>query len=198
MSEGFSLNDVLDLEEEYYTEGYILGTRDGKMAGDKEGSIFAVVTAFEKAQLMGRLYGKGIVWAQYLQDQYKPPINLNSSRHHWDGDGCEHEIRRSATTVELLIIIGQIHGLQLSLSPRNLRLEKHISAFLVLVNPLTLALHNTEEEVSQFDQRLKKAVIKAKIIERMLGEQSDYSTHDEPGESNIEDKPLLPALRTVT
>ena len=36
------LEDLLDLEEKLYNEGYTLGLRDGTQAGYSEGAIFAV------------------------------------------------------------------------------------------------------------------------------------------------------------
>ncbi|CAI7580236.1 unnamed protein product [Penicillium viridicatum] len=55
------LDSLLDLEEQFYNEGYELGTADGAATGYTEGSVFAVEKGFEKFVEMGRLYGKALV-----------------------------------------------------------------------------------------------------------------------------------------
>lgn len=61
---------------------------------------------------------------------------------------------------------------QLKLLPNNTRLEKHITTLFALVETDTLAKDNTDEAVNDFDDRLKRAQGKAKIVERMVGEVS--------------------------
>lgn len=89
--------------------------------------------------------------------------------------------------------------------PKNPRLEKHITTLLSLVDPLTLPTENTEDAVADFDDRLKKAAAKVKIIERIIGEDqqsnNDAGQNGQQGEAqnnksgNIEDiGPLPPRL----
>ncbi|WPG98539.1 ribosome biosynthesis protein LTO1 [Acrodontium crateriforme] len=58
--------DVLNLEEQYYTEGYSLGVADGSRAGRIEGRIFGLEKGFEKFAEMGRLTGRADVWTARL------------------------------------------------------------------------------------------------------------------------------------
>lgn len=52
----------------------------------------------------------------------------------------------------------------------NPRLNKHILTLYALVEPASLSIRNTEEAVSDFDDRLRRAEGKVKIIERITGE----------------------------
>jgi len=53
----------------------------------------------------------------------------------------------------------------------NARLAKHVKVLYALAESESLSTENTEDAVSDFDDRLRRAQAKAKIIERMVGEQ---------------------------
>jgi hypothetical protein len=199
--DGDLLDGLLDLEERFYEEGYELGAKDGARAGYNEGVVFAVENSFEKFQEMGRLYGKGIIWAKRLP-------------------GGKHELLvsgRHVASVESAVIgdkmpcdasedqaAGPLSGQKLPSFSENPRLEKHLSTFLSLVDPTTLPMDNTEDAVADFDERLKKASAKAKVIERIIGEQSEPVDHEgtrkveAAGSGNIEDIGPLPARFSQT
>ncbi|EER28170.1 hypothetical protein D8B26_006842 [Coccidioides posadasii str. Silveira] len=176
------IDSLLDLEETFYAEGYELGFKDGEVAGYNEGCVFAVENGFEKFQEMGRLYGKGIIWAKRLPGNHgllHASKSLNGA-----AEGAEAV---STNTPDR----DDVHLPDL---PPNPRLEKHLAAFLSLVDPLTLSMENAEEAVAEFDERLKKATAKAKIIEKLLGETSTSLGHARQGvgSDNIEDIGALP------
>lgn len=86
----------------------------------------------------------------------------------------------------------------------NPRLEKHIRVLYALSEPASLSTDNSEEAVSDFDDRLKRALAKLKIIERLVGEDvptsasGDSLAHEVGGTSksadqNIEDVDILKA-----
>ncbi|KIL96547.1 3-oxoacyl-(acyl-carrier-protein) reductase [Fusarium avenaceum] len=129
--------DVLNLEERFYSEGYQQGIKDGVQAGRIEGRSFGMQKGFEKFLESGRLASKAIVWANRM-----PPKDSASSA----GDAC---------TLPAL--------------PRNARLEKNINTLYALVEPDTLSTENSDEAVQDFDDRVKRAQGKAKIIEKMAG-----------------------------
>ncbi|EAS31696.3 uncharacterized protein CIMG_07175 [Coccidioides immitis RS] len=161
------IDSLLDLEETFYAEGYELGFKDGEVAGYNEGCVFAVENGFEKFQEMGRLYGKGIIWAKRLPGNHgllHASKSLNGA-----AEGAEAV---STNTPDR----DDVHLPDL---PPNPRLEKHLAAFLSLVDPLTLSMENAEEAVAEFDERLKKATAKAKIIEKLLGETRYWSASAE-------------------
>lgn len=125
------LDDVLNLEDRFYQEGYRAGLHDGLQAGRIEGRSFGMQKGFEKFLESGRLASKAIVWANRLP-----------------------QASRSCTLPEL---------------PKNARLEKNINTLYALVEPDTLSTANTDEAVQDFDDRVKRAQGKAKIVERMAG-----------------------------
>ncbi|KAJ4267693.1 hypothetical protein NW762_003807 [Fusarium torreyae] len=129
--------DVLNLEERFYSEGYQLGIKDGVQAGRIEGRSFGMQKGFEKFLESGRLASKAIVWANRI-----PPKDGASS----SGETC---------TLPPL--------------PRNARLKKNINTLYALVEPDTLSTENSDEAVQDFDDRVKRAQGKAKIVERMAG-----------------------------
>ncbi|CAM1500575.1 Fc.00g097370.m01.CDS01 [Cosmosporella sp. VM-42] len=127
--------DVLNLEERFYAEGYNQGLKDGIQAGRIEGRSFGMQKGFEKFLESGRLASKAIVWANRM-----PPSSQSS-----------HE---SCTLPQL---------------PKNARLGKNINTLYALVEPETLSTDNTDEAVQDFDDRIKRAQGKAKVVERMVG-----------------------------
>jgi mRNA export factor len=161
------LDSLLELEEKFYKEGYDLGLSDGAEAGYTEGSVFAVEKGFEKLLELGRLYGRALVWAQRLVDSSIPPQNQMAQPE----KSPETTIadNNSGTSEDSLIRPALCQGMP-RLSEGS-RLAKNIQTLLSLVDPATLSLENTEDAVSEIEDRLKAASLKAKLIQRVLGER---------------------------
>lgn len=62
--------------------------------------------------------------------------------------------------------------LELPTLPSNARLEKNVTMLFGLTEPESLSTENTDEAVNDFDDRLKRAQGKAKIIEKAVGEET--------------------------
>ncbi|RAO65345.1 uncharacterized protein BHQ10_001357 [Talaromyces amestolkiae] len=146
------LDNILSLEEQFYKEGYDLGVIDGARAGYTEGSVFAVEKSFEKLLQLGRLYGRALVWNQRL-------INSGVSE---ESKTPKVEEREHAITTDIVTSMPPLH--------QGSRLAKNIQTLLALVDPATLVLQNTEDAVSEIEERLKGAALKVKLIQRALGE----------------------------
>lgn len=172
------LDSLLDLEDEYYKEGYELGVADGAHAGFVEGKLFGIEKGYEKALEAGKLYGKALIWILRLQnapeapEQHLEPVEFNFiaseltssavyNGNHWQGTGSP----QSDKVFELLETKPKL--------PTNPRLEKHVLTLRALVDPQHLSLENSDDAVADLDDRLKKALAKAKIIERIVGEASE-------------------------
>ncbi|KAM0261803.1 hypothetical protein ACHAQJ_002006 [Trichoderma viride] len=134
------LDDVFNLEDRFYTEGYNQGVQDGARAGRIEGRSFGMEKGFEKFLESGRLAGKSLVWANRLPQKSQ--------------QGSASEKNAEACTLPPL--------------PRNPRLEKNVKLAYALVEPDTLSTDNTDDAVQDFDDRVKRAQGKVKIIEKML------------------------------
>ncbi|KAF7547269.1 hypothetical protein G7Z17_g7853 [Cylindrodendrum hubeiense] len=139
------LDDVLNIEERFYTEGYQQGLEDGVQAGRIEGRSFGMQKGFEKFLESGRLAGKAVVWANRIPRQ---------------AGGTAEATKEPCTLPQL---------------PKNPRLEKNINTLYALVEPETLSTANTDEAVQDFDDRVKRALGKAKIVERMAGGAKESS-----------------------
>lgn len=140
--DGELFGDVLNLEDQYYREGYDLGVADGSRSGRIEGRTFGLEKGFEKFVEMGRLHGKAVVWEARLpstesreairdQGEALPPLQAPSG---------------------------------------NARLRKHVERLAALSDPNDLSTDNSEDAVSEFDDRFKDAKAKVTLISRMAGE----------------------------
>lgn len=166
------LDSLLDLEEGFYKEGYDLGVADGSLAGYTEGSVFAVEKGFEKFLEMGRLYGKALVWTQRLSSSPKTELHdQNAEEGEKAGISKPDASKESEDTEEISISPDICQGM--SNLPESSRLAKNIRSLLDQVDPAELSMENTEEAVSNVDQRLKTATMKAKLVQRALGERED-------------------------
>ncbi|KAH6604600.1 hypothetical protein Trco_006307 [Trichoderma cornu-damae] len=146
MSSSDPLDDVFTLEDRFYTKGYSQGVQDGARAGRIEGRSLGMEKGFQKFMESGRLAGKALVWANRLPGKKAQQTDGASTSGKDSSDAC---------TLPPL--------------PRNPRLEKNVKLAYALVEPDTLSTDNTDEAVQDFDDRLKRAQGKVKIIEKMLG-----------------------------
>jgi len=197
-------DDLLGLEEQFYQEGYQLGAADGEKAGRIEGRAFGLEKGFEKYVEAGRLHGRSGVWAARLPGGSGSQSQSQSqSREVGGGAGADALV---ATTA-----VGDGSSSSLDLRsrlprlPENSRLEKHVRVLYALTEPASLATENTEDAVSDFDDRVKRAQGKVKIIERLTGEDSmaasggggvgsgGLQSVGGSGEGNIEDVSVLKA-----
>ena len=182
-------DDLLSLEDKFYKEGYDLGVSDGERAGRVEGRLFGLEKGFEKYAAMGRLHGRAIIWAGRLPE-VKSPADVEMK-------GGE---KKSATTsFETLSPQGGQDGPdsegvshKMPNLPANPRLESHIRTLYALTEPESLSTENNEDSVSDFDDRLKRAEGKMKIIERLTGEV----VYGEMPESSIGEQSALQNART--
>lgn len=154
------LDSLLDIEEQFYNEGYNLGVADGAVAGYTEGSVFAVEKSFEKFVEMGRLYGKALVWAQRLADSSPSEVS-------------DQPLDQSAISADAVALDPSICKNMSILPAHSARLTKNLSTLLELVDPASLDMTNTEEAVNDADERLKGAAVKAKLIQRAMGESEE-------------------------
>lgn len=150
---------VLGLEEGFYSDGFQQGLEAGTRAGRIEGRTFGLEKGFEKYVKSGRLYGRSIIWANRMPrpgkgttldkenaHQSETPISLSSP---------DHERTPSSKLQPL---------------PDNHRLAHHLRILHALTESASLSTENTEDAVSNFDDRFKRAQGKVKLVERILGE----------------------------
>ncbi|QSZ31726.1 hypothetical protein DSL72_001293 [Monilinia vaccinii-corymbosi] len=176
--------DILNLEEEFYSTGYNQGLSDGIASGRIEGRTFGLEKGFEKYVEMGRLHGKSIVWANRIPSLQKPKIPTVSNS----------EVKRESQEKEGS---GESsHDSKLPELSKNERLAKHVNAFYALAEADSLSTENSEEAVGDFDDRFQRAVAKAKIIEKMVGENGGKVGGKSSGDGAIEDRLVLGLLKT--
>ncbi|KAL8636816.1 MAG: hypothetical protein Q9226_009205 [Calogaya cf. arnoldii] len=153
------LDQLLELENTFYKEGYDLGIQDGSRTGRIEGRLFGLTSAFEKFSTMGNLHGRSVIWTARLSTPQlantKSEITANNPN-----ALATNALATESTQSPPSSSLPQI--------PHNSRLEKHIQTLCALTEPASLSTDNTEDAVSDFNDRLKRAEGKAKIVERVL------------------------------
>ncbi|KAH8785850.1 hypothetical protein F5883DRAFT_92983 [Diaporthe sp. PMI_573] len=155
MAANDAFDNLLNLEEQFYSEGYEQGMADGDRAGRIEGRAFGIEKGFEKFIEAGRLHGKAIVWANRLpQAQQQPRGAANSTP---SASKSPADCKQQALPI---------------LSGGGARLEKNIVTLHALVEPDTLSTENSDDAVNDFDDRIKRAQGKARVIERHVGEDA--------------------------
>ncbi|KAI0540625.1 hypothetical protein GGR58DRAFT_121023 [Xylaria digitata] len=153
-------DDLLNLEEQYYREGYEEGLKDGAEGGRVEGYSLGLRKGFEKFIEAGRLQSKAAVWANRIpkyQQRQQQQQQQQGGASEQEGD-AESENKDENSDARL----PPIHS--------NPRLEKNIETLYGLVEPGTLSMDNEDEAVNDFDSRMKGAHGKLRIIERVIGE----------------------------
>ncbi|KAK5096516.1 hypothetical protein LTR70_001690 [Exophiala xenobiotica] len=140
-------DELLGLEDNFYKEGYEAGLADGEYAGLVEGKTFGVEKGYEKALELGKLHGRGMVWQ--MRSQREP--DGSATRSQTDGGAIVAQLRESRL-------------------PKNARLVKHVEALLSSTDEKSIATDNSDEAVTDFDERIAKAQAKAKVIAAIAGE----------------------------
>ena len=162
---------VLDLEDQYYQEGYDLGLKDGAQAGLLEGRLLGLEKGFEKYVTMGTLHGRSVLWAGMLPQ----PLRGKNSNPDVSQVAMAADTQKCPQR-EAFPAPGALPSIQ-----SNARLEKHIRILYALTEPSSLSTENNEDSVADFDDRLKRADGKIKMIEKSLGESdSNKKLKSEP------------------
>ncbi|KAM3474451.1 hypothetical protein MY8738_007900 [Beauveria namnaoensis] len=146
-------DDVFTLEDRFYRQGYQQGLEDGEAAGRIEGRQFGMSTGFDKFLESGRLASRALVWANRL-----PPAKSSASSSSAAGASASTNTQQPAAQACSLPPLAD-----------NARLGKNIKMVYALLEPETLSTANADEDVQDFDDRLKRAQGKAKVVEKMIG-----------------------------
>jgi hypothetical protein len=165
------LDSVLNLEEASYQAGFEQGKADGLEVGFREGKLFGVEKGYLKAVEMGKLYGRALVLNACLSDPN--PIGEDPV------DPSQFETASSTGSESMFSNMPSLPTI-----PENPRLKKHVETLLKLTDPHTLSLENTDEAVAEFDDRMKKATAKAKVIDKLIAEPYHMSISGEATASN--------------
>lgn len=162
------LDSVLDLEEIAYQSGFDEGKADGAEAGHREGMVFGIEKGYQKAVEMGKLHGRALMLNSCLSDPIPRP-DVNSSTPFITTDAAA-ELGPNPPCDRLASKTPNLPTL-----PQNSRLKKHVETLLKLTDPHTLSLENSDEAVDEFDDRMRKATAKAKVIDKLIVEPYNLS-----------------------
>jgi hypothetical protein len=157
------LDSVLDLEDDSYQAGFDEGRADGLRIGSREAMIFGIETGYQKALEMGKLHGKALMLNACMVDPNPMPLGPTGSAPTPSGIGLPSDTHPDdSNTFPPMPKLPTI--------PTNERLKKHVETLLRLTDPSTVPLENTQAAVEEFDDRMRKAVAKAKVIDKLIAE----------------------------
>ncbi|KIW19165.1 hypothetical protein PV08_03458 [Exophiala spinifera] len=169
-------DEILELENDYYREGYDAGVADSRYAGMIEGKVFGIEKGYEKAIELGKLHGRALVWqSRFLQQEsihpnpQQEPLKAPRPRSAQKLDESVMALRQLSTTT---------------------RLRRHVDGLQSVTDGRTLARDNSDEAVTEFDDRITRASAKAKVIANTVGESLNPATSTRTG---IEDATGLQA-----
>ncbi|RMZ89637.1 hypothetical protein DV736_g3142, partial [Chaetothyriales sp. CBS 134916] len=170
-------DELLQLENKFYKEGYDAGVADSAHAGLVEGKVFGIEKGYEKALELGRIYGRALVWSKRL-------TNTDDNK---SACAALSPAGQDLPVGELIQTMPRL--------PNNARLRKNINSLLALTDPVSLPRENSDESVSDLDGRIVKARAKAKMIATMIGETvaTAAASTSQPGVTGIEDSTGLNA-----
>ncbi|KIV95729.1 hypothetical protein PV10_03349 [Exophiala mesophila] len=164
-------DQLLELEDEYYNEGYEAGVSDSRYAGMIEGRTFGIEKGFEKALELGKSHGRATLWHSRIS------VTRESDQSQDEQTPQSSAIATEATLLrEIIQTLGNI--------PSNARLQRHIETLLSTSDPTMVVKDNTDEAVTDFDDRLAKANAKLKVIANIAGEPVNPTS---TGNTGIED-----------
>lgn len=144
-------DSLLTLEDTLYTTAYTSGVTDGARAGRIEGRVFGLENGFEKFAALGALHGRSVVWGARALPSSLPPKSIPHRE-------TEEKVKADGSEKTIPIL------------PPTSRLINNITLLHSLTDPDTFSTQNTEDGVADFDDRVKRAGAKAKVIERIVGE----------------------------
>jgi hypothetical protein len=154
-------DSLLTLEDTLYTSAYTAGSNAGSRAGRIEGRVFGLEQGFEKFATLGELHGRSVVWgSRALANNASTSTSATKTG---EGKGVESKMP--------------------TFQPSSTRLLNNITLLHSLTDPETFSTQNTEEAVADFDDRVRRAGAKAKVVERIVGENKAAESAKSPDES---------------
>lgn len=168
-------DDLLELEDGYYQEGYEAGVADSTYAGMIEGKVFGIEKGYEKAVELGKLHARAVMWQEGIQreDTAQPLVVPDVTE---------------PKAPELSRLRDIVHGLPKLMD--SARLRRHVEGLQAASTSSTIAKDNSDEAVTEFDDRIAKAKAKAKVIANIAGESLNPTSTTNAG---IEDATGLQA-----
>ncbi|KPI37593.1 uncharacterized protein AB675_4044 [Cyphellophora attinorum] len=155
-------DDVLDIEDQFYKEGFDAGAADGTHAGLVEGKIFGIEKGYDKALELGRLHGRALVWNHRLRQG------------HFAASGSSNLTETTESSAQSGTDLSNAFSAMPAL-PKSARLEKNVESLLSLTSPKHVPTANDDESVEKVEDLIMKATNKAKIVSNTVGEPHETS-----------------------
>lgn len=154
------LDESLDLEGVYYSQGFEDGVSDGKRAGLIQGRFAGLERGYERYAAIARLHGRAVIWAGRLPDTLSAATACSASTEDTSVDRIDPQVQLE-------------DGPHLSPGETSFdraRLRKHVRILYALTERVSLATDFSEDSEAELDDRFRRAEGKIRIVERVLGE----------------------------
>ena len=152
-------DELLELENDFYKEGFEAGVADSAYAGLVEGKLFGIEKGYEKALELGKARGRSLVWQQRL---------TNSSSTSTNAESGSTVIDVSSKEVDKTAMLSDMS--KLDPLPSNSRLQKHVAFLMTVTDPVSIPKDNSDESVSAVDERITKIRARIKLMSNSVGE----------------------------
>lgn len=153
-----NFESLLSLEDTYYEQAFEQGITEGRRQSRLESRLFGVEKAVEKFTQLGILQAQADLWAaRTRQEAEDPPKRVVTSPN---------------VSVSIIATDREQFTPTLPSLPRRERILKQIELLRALVDTSELSFNNSNEAVSALDDRLKRAQTKAKLLEKLFGEEN--------------------------
>lgn len=154
-------DDLLELENDYYKEGYDAGVADSTYAGMIEGKVFGIEKGYEKGLELGKLHGRALVWRRRLSLLSETDALGSQQGSEFGASSSTKSIEQSKLS-QIVPSLGKL--------PDNTRIRRHVDALHSASDGQTVACDNSDGAVTEFDDRIAKAKAKAKVVANIAGE----------------------------
>ncbi|KAF3934625.1 hypothetical protein ABW20_dc0102277 [Dactylellina cionopaga] len=161
---------VLNLEEDYYTQGHREGFLAGATAGRLEGRAFGIEKGFEKYLALGTIKGRTKVWQARTVSL---PVDTAATAATGNVDSTDKDK-------------DTLSSLKDDIKISNPRYLKHISLLQTLTT--TPPICNEEDDVEEVDDRIRRGKAKVKILENALRESSSLPSDEDDDLSKVKMK----------
>lgn len=155
-------DELLELENDFYKEGFEAGVADSAYAGLIEGKLFGLEKGYDKAIELGKARGRALVWEQRLAKDLGAPTNAES------GSTDTTLSSKSDAETDISTIASKLDPL-----PNNARLRKHVDFLVSITDPTSVPKDNSDESVSEVDERVTKIRARMKMLSNLWGEPAN-------------------------
>ncbi|KAK9450151.1 uncharacterized protein V1518DRAFT_194236 [Limtongia smithiae] len=154
-------DSLLNLESTFYEQGYAEGFADGLRAGTSEGKQFGLQTGFRRFLSAGILQGRCEIWSSTAPDDAAPARERTRQSQHKQQRASDND---NENETDLTPLSG-------GRASRQLRILQDLV--------IDVPTQNDEAAVDEFENRMKRARARAKVVQRLMRDTVPVQLEDD-------------------